>query len=214
MYVVCYQGGTGGSFVSGALNSVLFGSEFMLDSELGHCHFNRFGKLPNTIISDNTDSFEHELGLIKTTDYSMSQVWGGHYRHLVAIRAAIGQQLGQDVMENIKFVKISADHTCSNHVFFIANMLKNKTTCFLERTLDQFKHCMQNYVESWYWVENAHTQRTTINLSLEDVFTQALVGKKIASLLTDDEIDRFNQLHDRYLQVQRHLYPDVMAIMS
>ena len=214
MYVVCYQGGTGGSFVSGALNSVLFGSEFMLDSELGHCHFNRFGKLPYTIISDNTDSFEHELGLIKTTDYSESRVWSGHYRNLVAIRAAIGEQLGDRMMKNIKFVKISADHTCSNHVCFLASMLANKTKHLHGLAFDQFKDNMQTYVESWYWIENASTRHTTINLSIEDVFTQGSVAKKIANYLTDDELDKFNQLHDQYLQVQRHLYPDIMAIIS
>jgi hypothetical protein len=208
MFIVCYQGGTGGSFIAAALDSVLFGAEFIFDPELGHCHDNRFGKLPNTPICDNTYSFEHELGLIKTTDYSVSRVWGGHYRNLVAIRSVIGEQLGLSVMENIKFIKISVNHTCSDHVFFITSMLQKKqATRFLQNSTQQ-------YVESWYWVENARTQRTTINLSLEDVFTQGLIGKKITSFLTDEEIDRFNQLHHRYLQIQRHLYPDVMAIIS
>jgi len=214
IYVVCYQGGTGGSFVSGALNSVLFGSEFTVDPQLGHCHFNMFGKLPIIKINDSVNSFEQELFHIKTTDYSVARVFSGHYRNLVAIRSAIVEQLGDRMMKNIKFVKISADYTCSKQVFFAISMLSNKTKQLHGLAFDQFKDHIQAIVESWYWIENASTRHTTINLSIEDVFTQGSVAKKIANYLTDDEIDKFNQLHDQYLQVQRHLYPDIMAIIS
>lgn len=214
IYVVCYQGGTGGSFVSGAINSVLFGSEFMLDPQLGHCHFNNFGKLPNQKINDSVKSFEHEIFHIKATDYSLARVFSGHYRNLVAIRSAIVEQLGDRMMNNIKFVKISADHTCSKQVFFAASMLSNKTSQLHGLAFDQFKDRVEDMVESWYWIENAFTRHTTINLSIEDVFTQGSVAKKMVNYLTDDELDEFNQLHDQYLQVQRHLYPDVMAIMA
>ena len=214
IYVVCYQGGTGGSFVSGALNSALFGSEFMLDPQIGHCHFNNFGKLPIININDSVNSFEQELFHIKTTDYSLARVFGGHYRNLVAIRSAIVEQLGDRMMNHIKFVKISADYTCSKQVFFAVSMLSNKTSPFPELAFHTFQDRVQDMVESWYWIENASTRHTTINLSIEDVFTQGSVAKKIANYLTDDEIDKFNQLHDQYLQVQRHLYPDIMAIIS
>lgn len=210
-YIVCYPGGAGGSFIAAALNSALFGSNFVV-SDCGNCHQNCFGRMPNFFHGDSIESFEKEIDCIKKIDFTQSFIWAGHYRNLVAIRDVIGQKLGYLSADNTTFIKVSVEPS-DNEINFLTSMLRRKVNaCFPQMSDQEFLEQTRHYVKSWYWIENNYTSTKTTTLLLRDVFTPNLECR-LEHLLDHAQINTFKQKHQEYCCVQKKLYPDLMRLL-
>lgn len=212
IYIVCYPGGAGGSFVSSALQSVLFGSNFCIDPERGHCHNNSHVCLPNIHHGDSIKSFEQELTEIKQLRLSPSSVYSCHYRNLVAIYSMCFDTQGWELAQNMQFIKINVKPR-SDHVTFLTKMLRQKVKSFPDLPLEEFRDLTQLYIESWYWIENSRTIATTTNLDLTDIFTLGLENK-FQHHLTENQLEQFAQYHRDYIAVQHSLYPDLITLLN
>ena len=210
--IVCFPGGTGGNFLSSALQSVYFNTPFDIDPYLGHCHTSEVAKLPNIFHGPTIDSFQQEIDEIQKADFSSATIYRGHYRNLVAIQQMIETKLGYEPSRTTRFITVTVDHSNENHIFFIAMMLKKKNNCFPDLSFDDFLEQTRHYVKSWYWVQNSYTQSNTIGLCLQDIFSPGLENK-ILSILNESQAVGFKQHHRNYLDIQKQIYPDLLALL-
>jgi len=212
LLIVCYPGGSGGSFLSTALHSVYHDLPFFVDPDLGHCHHSSHARFPNIFHGPTIQSLQQEIDNIQKVDFSCASLYSGHYRNLVAIQQAIETQLGYEFSSITKFVTISVDHWNKNEIFFIATMLKHKTNCFPGLSFDDFPEQTSYYIKSWYWVENFYTAINTTSLSLQDIFSPGLENR-LSGVLTETQANIFKKHHLDYLDMQEKLYPDLFALI-
>lgn len=230
--IICYPGGTGGSFLQGALNSALNRSNLIINQNLGHCHATKIST-KNFVSGDSLNSFEQELISIRTSKLSLAEVHAHHYRNLIALQ-------NQGIAQNIPvwFIKINIDSTNDAQVEFAAQMLYRKTTRVenLTQLYDQIRHhswpaTVEQYIEwdptgkefldtvrhslkSWYWVENYFTQQRTLSLSLRDIFVDTNLAKKLSPWFEPAFVERFQQLHTTYIETNRRLYSDLYNLIE
>ena len=208
-YVICYPGGSGGSFVASALNSVKNNTTFKIDQQLGHCHNNN-NPIPNFYHGDTISSCREELSVIESFDFVKNSISHGHCRNIVAIKETISAQLGYRELEKTTFIKISVNHQNLKEILFVATMLRKKVNCFPELSFDEYLLQTTNYIKSWYWVENEYTIPHTINLSLSNVFVTP-VGNMLR--LSDEESIKVNQYQVEYLNVQKQLHKETLELL-
>jgi len=211
-YVICYPGGSGGSFIAAALDSVVNGRSFILDEITGHCHNNVVKK--NHIWFDHgssSESFKQELAAIDSLKFTNGTIFEGHFRNIVAIKEKISEQLAYHAAENTKFIKIIVNPKKINEIRFIAQMLRRKINCFSSMSFEEYLLQTTNYVNSWYWVENAYTLPGTINLSLADIFLNK-VSTKIN--LPETLLTKLDQYQQKYQTVQQHLHQDLLELIN
>jgi hypothetical protein len=217
--IVCYPGGAGGSFVAANLHSVLWNTKFIVNLENGNCHLNyafkqnpSLRKFPNIEHGPTTQSLEQELYFIKQTLWSAGETWSGHFRNIVAMRETIEKHLGYDAANQIIFVKIKVDPNNDHHSIFLSNILRKKANSFPDLNDEDFLQQTLYHIENWYWVESYHTQKQTVDLDLEDVFSKGL-EIKFSHLLTDQESENFQKNHQRWLDLQHSLYPEMLELL-
>jgi hypothetical protein len=208
-YVICYPGGSGGSFVAAALSSIKHKKKFNVDQLLGHCH-GQSNLISNFFHGDTNRSFQEELTVIQSLNFIKNDILNGHCRNIVALKEAIITQLGYNELEKTKFIKVSVDHQNFNEILFVATMLKRKVNCYSELSFDEYLEQTTNYIKSWYWIENAYTIPYTITFTLSEVF----LGKISSKLdLSQEEVNKIDQFQDEYLTVQRRLHKDLIELL-
>jgi hypothetical protein len=211
-YVICYPGGAGGSFLAAALTHVLTGTTFVIDSESGHCHNNN-NHLNNIWFNhgESTNSARQELDVIDQLSILNIPIFEGHFRNIVALKEKMIDQLGYNIVQDTKFIKISVDHNSSNEILFVAKMLQRKSKCPSTISFDEYLTQTTNYIHSWYWVENAYTLPNTINLSLADIF----LNKVSAKINLPEPLSiKLDQCQHEYQQVQQQLHQDLLGLIN
>jgi len=211
-YVICYPGGSGGSFLAAAFAHALIGTRFVIDNESGHCHNNINGSI-NTWFNhgESIDSAREELDVIDQLSILNIPVFDGHFRNIVAVKEKMIAQLGYNIVQDTKFIKISVDHNNSNEILFVAKMLQRKRKSFLTISFDEYLKQTTNYIHSWYWVENAYTLPNTINLSLSDIFLNKVSAKINLPESLSIILDRCQH---EYQQVQQQLHQDLLGLIN
>jgi hypothetical protein len=211
--IICYPGGTGGSFLASNLNSTLWDKEFKVNLSNGNCHQNiNGGWFKNFEHGPTRQSLDEELRAITANIFVPSGIWPGHFRNLVAIKERIEQCLGFHAAQQATFVKIDADPNNRNHSIFLCHMLRNKANAFPEMNDEDFLRQTNHYIKNWYWVENFYTRNQTIDLDLKDVFSQGLENK-FNHLLTEPQCEHFRKNHQYWLDINKHLYPDILRLL-
>lgn len=209
-YVICYPGGSGGSFLTAALNAAVNNKDFFVDEKLGHCHKN--------VHSLNHSGFEHgpsiysfrqELNKIESLLLDTS-IFSGHYRNIVALREKIIDTVGYNDGADTVFVKITVDYRKSNEIQFVASMLQRKKNCFTDLPLEEYLNQTKDYIKSWYWIENAYTLPNTITLTLSDIFLNKVSSKL---LLPTQATIKLDQCQNEYLNIQNQLHRDLIQLL-
>jgi len=209
-YIICYPGGSGGSFVAAALNKVLNNTEFQIDQELGHCH-QTIGNMPNFFHGDTIQSLTAELDNIQSFNFKSKNVILGHYRNIVAIKEMLTSQLGYHALAKTKFIKISVNAENYNEILFVASMLRKKANCFLDISMEEYLIQATNYIKSWYWVENYYTALNTVELLLSDIFLNRISVKINLPESLTTELDQYQA---QYQAVQQQLYCDLLDLIN
>jgi hypothetical protein len=208
-FVICYPGGSGGSFLAAALDAAIFNRGFFIDKTLGHCHNNSNGKYTRFFKHGSTlCSFREELDAIDAMEFAT--VTQGHYRNIVALKEKIVNTYGFDEGENTTFIKIIVDSANSKEILFVANMLQRKMNCFSDLIFDEYLIQTTNYIKSWYWIENAYTIPQTLTLTLSDVFLNNISNKL---RLSEQSAIKVDQYQNEYLTVQKQLHSDLLTLL-
>jgi hypothetical protein len=230
--IVCYPGGAGGCFISTALRTAIYGTEFAFDRDHGHCHR---GRTPRELYvsGDSIKSFKGELKSIERIDFSSQYnvTVEGHFRNIIALQ-------DRCVQNNVHslFVKIDVDVNNEAEIEFVTRMLVAKQSleeCLKKgyqeirgptwpATYDEyiandpagtlFIESGMASVRSWYWVENNFTKTRTVTLTLQDVFIGG-AGDKLKSWLTPESTEKFNQLHREYVTVNQQVYSHLYKLL-
>jgi hypothetical protein len=213
IYIVCYPGGSGGRFLGAILNAALYDRDFVVDPEKGHCHDSKNTSRPlaNFHHGDSIHSFQEELDCIKQFRLCLGTVYTSHCRNLVAVHSKIYDDQGYETAKNLEFIKINVAPT-HNHARFLATMLQRKTSVLADIPLQELIDRTQDYIDHWYWVENSRIQNI-INITLRDVFTPGL-ATQFSKHLTQNQIQKFTEYHQSYLEIQNTVHPDLMALLQ
>jgi hypothetical protein len=229
--VICYPAGSGGSFMQGALRSIVKNAKFELDSNLGHCHASKYSTA-NFVSGDSLQSFNAELLCIESRDFDSGEVYANHYRNLIALQQ-------RSIVKNVPmwFIKIHIDCYNSNEIEFVAQMLFRKTIRTFNLDLydqirdvdwpetaekylvwdpsgDKFLETVRHSLQSWYWVENYFTQDRTVCLTLRDIFLGDSIMEKISPWFTPEQMNAFSKLHQRYIETNQTLHSDLYSFLK
>jgi hypothetical protein len=208
-YVICYPGGSGGTFLASALIAAANYADFFVNTELGHCHDHIFRKYCRNFNHGSTiASFKEELDIIDSMTFL--SVTEGHYRNIVAIRQKLFENFGYNNGAQTTFIKISGDPNNSKEILFVASMLRKKVNCFPELSFNEYLIQTTNYIKSWYWIENAYTVPQTITLTLSDIFLGRVSQKLV---LSEEAATKIDQCQVKYLNVQKRLHSDLIQLL-
>lgn len=209
-YVICYPGGSGGSFLAAALDHAINNAVFNINLPLGHCH-NNANRLNNIWFQhgESTESARQELDVIESLTFE-PLVFEGHFRNLVAIKERISNILGYQAVGQTKFIKISVDPTNCKEILFASKMMQRKNNRDPETQSTNRLTQDTNYIKSWYWVENSYTTPQTITLTLSDIFLNKVSSKLDLPATVSDKLD---QAQLKYVTVQQLLHQDLLDLL-